>query len=66
MIDAPCADCQKRRVGCHSDCEDYKTWKSQQQTVADAKQKDKQRRAMLNGYAMQEVAKNTRKKRKER
>lgn len=23
----PCKDCEERRVGCHSDCEKYKTWR---------------------------------------
>ena len=27
MDRAPCKDCEKRYVGCHSDCIDYKDWK---------------------------------------
>lgn len=23
----PCKDCEERLVGCHSDCEKYKTWR---------------------------------------
>lgn len=22
----PCKDCQKRHLGCHGSCEEYKTW----------------------------------------
>lgn len=62
----PCYECEKRYVGCHADCDDYKEWKARQQTATEAKHKDRRRQGMLNSYTMQEVAKNTRKKRKER
>jgi len=26
MIVAPCKDCTKRHISCHSTCEDYKNW----------------------------------------
>ena len=26
---APCADCQDRRVGCHTDCERYKEFRAE-------------------------------------
>lgn len=25
---SPCKDCEKRALGCHSTCEDYKKWKA--------------------------------------
>ena len=27
--DAPCMDCDERRVGCHAECERYKVWRKQ-------------------------------------
>lgn len=66
MIDAPCADCQKRYVGCHSDCEDYKTWKSEQMSVAEDKRKRKNETSMLNSYTAAQKAKYLRKPKKER
>lgn len=29
---APCKDCMKRKVGCHSNCNKYKKWKSKQKS----------------------------------
>lgn len=29
MKGAPCKDCSKRCVGCHSTCEDYIDWKAE-------------------------------------
>lgn len=25
----PCYECEKRKLGCHDKCKDYKTWKMQ-------------------------------------
>lgn len=66
MIDAPCADCQKRYVGCHSDCENYKAWKSEQMSVAEDKRKRKNETSMLNSYTETQKAKYQRKPKKER
>ena len=66
MRDAPCADCKKRYVGCHSDCEDYKAWKSKQMIVAENKRKAKAEQSMLDSYTAKSVRKYMRKKREER
>lgn len=29
---APCKDCVKREIGCHSNCNKYKKWKSKQKS----------------------------------
>ncbi len=29
---APCKDCMKRKVGCHSYCRDYRNWKKEHKT----------------------------------
>lgn len=29
---APCKDCMKREIGCHSNCDKYKNWKSKQKS----------------------------------
>ncbi len=29
MDSAPCKDCERRYVSCHSDCDDYKNWKNE-------------------------------------
>lgn len=29
MKQPQCKNCEKRYVGCHSECEDYKSWKSE-------------------------------------
>lgn len=28
----PCKDCEKRHVGCHGTCDDYKSWSLKEQT----------------------------------
>ena len=62
----PCFNCEKRYVGCHADCEDYKAWKADR---ADAQNKRYHRKAdesMLNHYTIKSALKNSRKKWKER
>lgn len=36
---APCKDCDRRHPGCHSECEDYKTFRAEQDKVIEAKAK---------------------------
>lgn len=36
-MNAPCLDCKRRTVGCHSVCEDYSEFKTEQKKVAEAK-----------------------------
>lgn len=33
LSDCPCKDCRVRRIGCHSTCERYKTWRFQRSEV---------------------------------
>lgn len=39
MIKVPCKDCDKRHLGCHSTCEDYKLYKSEVNKVNDTRNK---------------------------
>lgn len=66
MIDAPCVDCQKRHVGCHADCEDYKEWKVEQMSVEEDKRKQRKGNSILNSYTITQKAKFQRKPKKER
>lgn len=33
MKNAPCKDCEKRELGCHARCEDYKEYRKQQDAL---------------------------------
>ena len=33
MINAPCKDCIKRQLGCHSTCQDYKQFRKERDFV---------------------------------
>lgn len=35
MYDPPCGNCDKRTVGCHSDCNVYKAWLSKYHKLAE-------------------------------
>ena len=35
----PCKDCEKRTVGCHAACEEYKEYKTKRQAERDARMK---------------------------
>jgi len=35
-----CKGCQKRHLGCHSDCEDYKAYKEEVERINKARRKD--------------------------
>ncbi len=37
----PCKDCERRSVGCHGKCDDYKEWKNKHDAV---RQKERQER----------------------
>lgn len=35
---SPChKDCEKRRIGCHAQCQEYKEWKQKQDEIRDAR-----------------------------
>jgi len=34
---APCLDCKKRKLGCHSDCNDYISWVKEKREVLEKK-----------------------------
>ena len=36
---APCKDCDRRHTGCHSECDDYKMFRAEQDKVIEAKAK---------------------------
>jgi hypothetical protein len=39
VITAPCKDCTKRQLHCHSICEDYKAYREYRQSVSKEKMK---------------------------
>lgn len=41
MADFPCKDCQKRYLGCHSQCTLYNAAKNEQEKEKNMKEKDK-------------------------
>lgn len=51
MIKAPCKDCEKRYVGCHSSCEEYLAFKKDQreynEKVLNARNKGRQVNTVL-------------------
>ena len=44
---APCKVCQDRRLGCHSDCEEYKSWKAELAKVSEARVKEQEATPVL-------------------
>lgn len=43
---APCKDCMKRKISCHSSCKQYKDWKCRYKTKDE---EESEYRAYLNG-----------------
>ena len=41
-MECPCRRCEKREVGCHGKCEDYKEWKAKSDKIREAARKDRQ------------------------
>lgn len=39
---APCLNCEKRKLGCHSSCDDYISFKKERQRMIEYKQSYKQ------------------------
>lgn len=36
MGQAPCKDCERRHIGCHAQCDDYKAWREEQDRKVEA------------------------------
>lgn len=47
MKNPPCKDCDERFVGCHSQCEEYKKWRSARDEINDIVQKAKTEERMI-------------------
>lgn len=43
MTKNPCKDCEKRYLGCHSECEQYLDWKKAHQDAKDKMDADRRR-----------------------
>lgn len=39
---APCKVCDRRRLGCHAECDDYKSWKAELAKVSEARVKEQE------------------------
>lgn len=48
MRAAPCKDCHKRSVTCHSTCEEYRNWSGERREMLDAQYKDRMTQVALN------------------
>jgi hypothetical protein len=38
---APCKVCDRRRLGCHSECDDYKSWKAEVDAISASKARER-------------------------
>lgn len=47
----PCKDCKKRKIGCHAECKEYKTWRKQNIYL---KRKNKQLNVYSDSYQEKE------------
>lgn len=43
-MNCPCKECDRRQVGCHSDCDEYKTWDAWNKEKNKQRSDEKQRR----------------------
>ena len=46
----PCLDCEKRTVGCHSSCKEYKDFREELDIKNQLKRDAQQKRNIINGY----------------
>ena len=44
---APCKLCDRRRLGCHSHCEDYKAWKDELALITEARVREQKARPTI-------------------
>lgn len=51
MINAPCKDCQERKMGCHGSCERYAAYKAENDKLRAARMKEN----MLEGAQIEGV-----------
>ena len=58
----PCYGCEKRVVGCHIDCPDYKEFKEELEIKNNLKRKQQLRRQLLSDYDCTRKAKNSKRK----
>ena len=46
---APCYGCERRRVGCHADCEEYKAYNAEREAIRAQRTQDR----IINGVTNQ-------------
>ena len=54
-IDDPCYRCQKRKLGCHSECEDYEKWKLKKKKENDSIRKEKEIDSIIRAHVVETV-----------
>ena len=60
----PCGVCEKRFVGCHAECEVFKTWQEQQNERRKKLYQHHARNDLLNDFKAKSIQKSRRKKRR--
>lgn len=60
MIEAPCKDCAKRKLHCHSTCEEYISFRKKKEKEYE----DKLKRIEVNNYSFDSVEKMVKRYRK--
>lgn len=54
---APCRDCDRRHIGCHTICTEYKAWRREQDKIIEAKAKEEAAKPAFNKNVLRKIYK---------
>lgn len=54
-MSSPCQECERREIGCHGRCEDYKAWKAKRRKINDDREKDRQAEPEIARHVLTEI-----------
>lgn len=66
MLVVPCKDCQKRKVGCHSDCAEYKEFSAANEARREAIKREKEIDRFFTSNASRRLNEKIKKEKKKR
>lgn len=54
-MSSPCQECERREIGCHGRCDDYKEWKAKRRKINDDREKEQNATPEIAHHILKEI-----------
>lgn len=54
-MSSPCQECERREIGCHGRCKDYKAWKAERRKINADRERDRSATPEIARHVLTEI-----------